>query len=56
MKANKQGITLASGGDHELSVLGDEDMLRHGVAQPDRERGRLQPGTDPRGGLHTAFG
>jgi two-component system sensor histidine kinase SenX3 len=27
MKANKQGITLASGGHHELSVLGDEDML-----------------------------
>jgi len=27
MKANKQGITLASGGDHGLSVLGDEDML-----------------------------
>ncbi len=27
MKANKQGITLTSGGDHGLSVLGDEDML-----------------------------
>ena len=27
MKANKQGITLASGGDQGLSVLGDEDML-----------------------------
>jgi len=27
MKANKHGITLASGGDRGLSVLGDEDML-----------------------------
>jgi two-component system, OmpR family, sensor histidine kinase SenX3 len=27
MKANKQGITLASGGDQGLTVLGDEDML-----------------------------
>ncbi len=27
MKANKHGITLATGGDHGLSVLGDEDML-----------------------------
>ncbi len=26
-KANKQGITLTSGGDQGLSVLGDEDML-----------------------------
>jgi two-component system sensor histidine kinase SenX3 len=27
MKANKQGITLTSGGDQNLNVLGDEDML-----------------------------
>ncbi len=27
MKANKHGITLSSGGDQNLSVLGDEDML-----------------------------
>ena len=27
MKANKHGITLTSGGDQGLSVLGDEDML-----------------------------
>ncbi len=27
MKANKQGITLASGGHQDLYVLGDEDML-----------------------------
>jgi len=27
MKANKHGITLTSGGDQNLTVLGDEDML-----------------------------